>query len=167
MAALKTVDMPTESTDLLKSKQHEDVARMRTSLLACSEDPSNIPAALKNITILRVMHQVSRIIRYIDMMDKIEDKLYETLDIYLEEEADIYDSSTLNVLLNIQERMQRTMLESHKLLQPYLSIDEFGIMDTTISTVTVEDDRLLPKESRDLLRNNAQQLLTLLDTNHE
>ena len=75
MAGVKTVDGSIQSIDPLISKQKEDVAKMRASLLCCNDDPYAATQAMKSITVLRVYHQMSRIIRYLEMMDKIEDKL--------------------------------------------------------------------------------------------
>ena len=151
--------------DPLLSKQKEDVARMRASLLTCSTDISNTSTALRNITVLRVFHQVSRIIRYLEMMDKIEDKLYASIDAALDR-MDEDSPTTWMALLNIQSRLQANMLESHKLLQPYLNIKEFSVMDMTINSSQDEistGNILLSKESRDRLRTSAQQVLEALD----
>ncbi len=151
--------------DPLLSKQKEDVARMRASLLACSTDISNTSVALRNITVLRVFHQVSRIIRYLEMMDKIEDKLYESIDAALDK-MDGDSPTAWMTLLNIQSRLQENMINSHKLLQPYLNIQEFSMMDMTISSSQEEispGNVILSKESRDRLRTSAQQVLEALD----
>lgn len=154
-------------TDPLYSKQREDVAKMRTSLLACSDDPVTSTKALQNITVLRVYHQVSRIIRYLEMMDKIEDKLYESLD-YRLEHMDIENPTSWMMLLNVQERLQKNLIESHKLLQPYLNVEEFSLqslMPVSTSTSAVESGAaaVLPKSSRDKLRQSAQQVLAALN----
>ena len=81
-----------ESIDPLYTKQREDVAKMRASLLACSSNPSMTKVALRNISILRVYHQVNRIIRYLDMMDKLEEKLYKSID-YTIENVDIENNT--------------------------------------------------------------------------
>jgi len=151
--------------DPLLKKQKEDVARMRASLLTCSTDISNTSTALKNITVLRIFHQVSRIIRYLDMMDKIEDKLYSSIDAALDR-MDDESPTTWMTLLNIQERLQKNMLESHKLLQPYLNIQEFSVIDMAMSSTQSDigpGNLILNRESRDRLRLSAQQVLDALD----
>lgn len=154
-------------TDPLYSKQREDVAKMRTSLLACSDDPVTSTKALQNITILRVYHQISRIIRYLEMMDKIEEKLYESLD-YRLDNMDVENPTSWMMLLNVQERLQKNMIESHKLLQPYLNVEEFSFQSlmptaTTASSIESGVTAVLPKASRDKLRQSAQQVLAALE----
>lgn len=152
--------------DALYSRQREDVAKMRASLLACSDDPVTSTRALQNITVLRVYHQVARIIRYLEMMDKIEDKLYQSLDSRLES-MDVDSPTAWMTLITIQEKLQRNLLESHKLLQPYLNVEEFQIQSLmpTASTSSVENGSasVLPKASRDKLRQSAQQVLAALE----
>lgn len=154
-------------TDPLYSKQREDVAKMRASLLACSDDPVTSTKALQNITVLRVYHQVSRIIRYLEMMDKIEDKLYESLD-YRLDHMDIENPTAWMMLITVQEKLQRNLIESHKLLQPYLNVEEFSLQSlmptaSTASSIESGTAAVLPKSSRDKLRQSAQQILSELE----
>lgn len=151
--------------DVLYSRQREDVAKMRASLLACSDDSVTSTRALQNITVLRVYHQVSRIIRYLEMMDKIEDKLYETLN-YRLDNMDVESPTAWMTLITIQEKLQRNLIESHKLLQPYLNVEEFSLqslMPATTSVVESGAAAILPKDSRDKLRQSAQQVLAALN----
>lgn len=152
--------------DALYSKQREDVANMRTSLLACSDDPVASTRALQNITVMRVYHQVARIIRYLEMMDKIEDKLYQSLD-YRLEHMDIENPTSWMMLLTVQEKLQKNLIESHKLLQPYLNVEEFSLQSLmpVASNSAVESGAaaVLPKASRDKLRQSAQQVLAALN----
>lgn len=157
----------THITDALYSRQREDVAKMRTSLLACSDDPITSTKALQNITVLRVYHQVSRIIRYLEMMDKIEDKLYESLD-YRLEHIDVENPTAWMMLITVQEKLQKNLIESHKLLQPYLNIEEFSLQSlmpvaSTSSAVESGATAVLSKSSRDKLRQSAQQVLAALN----
>lgn len=152
--------------DPLISKQREDVSRMRASLLACEGDIRNTTYALQSITVLRVYHQVARIIRYLDMMDKLELKLYEHID-YQIDQSEVGSTKDLLLLLDLQERLQKSLLESHKILQPYLNIDELNL-NNMISSTSIDSDSsdelgLLPKSSRDKLRLSAQQVLLALD----
>ena len=152
--------------DALYSKQREDVAKMRASLLACSDDPVTSTKALQNITVLRVYHQVSRIIRYLEMMDKIEDKLYESIDSRLDR-LDTNNPTAWMTLISIQEKLLKNMTESHKLLQPYLNVEEFSLQSlmpvSSASAVESGTASVLPKSSRDKLRQSAQQVLAALN----
>lgn len=163
MADLKTVDGTSGSVDPLIGTQREDVAKMRASLLALSGDPSLAVQSIRNITVLRVYHQISRIVQYLDMMDKIEAKLYECIDVALADVDPMDPATSLPMLLTLQERLQKTMIESHKLLQPYLSIEEFGIMEIDSSSSDTSSTLLIDKSSRDKIRNSAQQVLSLLE----
>lgn len=150
-------------SDPLIRQQKEDVARMRTSLLAVEANPELASTAIRNITVLRVYHQIARIIKYIELMDKLEDKLYESIEMTIDK-ANAANPSTWMTLLNIQERLQRTMQESHKLLQPYLDIQEYTYTDLTQGTSQVSSDMtLMDKSSRDKLRDSARQVLAALE----
>ena len=152
--------------DPILIKQRQDVTQMRASLLACGEDPVTSVVALQNITVLRVYHQVARIIKYLDMMDKIESKLYESIDHQLDN-IDTYDVESLSLLINLQEKLQKNLIDSHKLLQPYLNIDELNlntmIASTNNSLGNDNEALLIPKSSRDKLRLSAQQVLDALE----
>lgn len=166
MPNIETVNQSIISNDPLIHKQKEDVAKMRASLLCCNEDIYSAGQAIKNITILRVYHQVSRIIKYIEMMDKIEDKLYRAMDASIDMMNDD-DPTTWMTLLTIQEKLQKNMIDSHKLLEPYLNSELFNI--ETLSPAVIEDAEtnaagVLTKESRETLRTSAQQVLRALET---
>ncbi len=154
--------------DPLYSKQREDVAKMRASLLACSntDDPATSTRALKNITVLRIYHQVSRIIRYLEMMDKIEDKLYQSLD-YRLDHMDVENPTAWMTLITVQEKLQKNLIESHKLLQPYLNVEEFSMQSlmpaTSNSSIESGEAAILSKSSRDKIRQSAQQVLAALN----
>ena len=139
---------------------------MRASLLACSDDPVTSTRALQNITVLRIYHQVSRIIRYLEMMDKIEDKLYESLDHRLDN-MNTESPTAWMTLLSIQEKLQENMISSHKLLQPYLNVEEFSLQSlmpvSSSNAVETGDTAILSKSSRDKLRQSAQQVLAALN----
>lgn len=168
MTDIKTVDGVLSASDPLTAKQREDVAKMRASLLLCNgSDSSTAQMAMKNITVLRVYHQIARIIKYLDMMDKIEAKLYDAID-YRLDNIDVFDDEALGTLLSIQRRLQESMIESHKLLQPYLNIEEFKIVDT-INTENAQPSgaSILNRSSRDKLRSSAQQVLHVLSKPEE
>lgn len=160
---IETVKSSEPISDTLYEKQKRDVAAMRTSLLACTDNASLTRAALQNISILRVYHQVSRIIRYLDLMDKLELKLYSSIE-YTIDNADPTRAATWMQLLRIQERLQASMLQSHKLLQPYLNIEEFQIMDVVQTESPPEEGSglLLSSDSRERLRTQAQKVLAEL-----
>jgi len=164
MANFKTVDVPATSPDALRDKKQEDVAKMRTSLLACGDDPREIVHSIKTVTVLRVIHQVSRIVSYLDMMDRIEDKLYQSIDEVIDT-LDTQDLTTWSILLNLQSRLQQNMIESHKLLEPYLNIEDLGMIELSesVSPDVVPESEILSRESRDELRENARKVLALLE----
>lgn len=163
MDDLKTVEEPGKILDPLYIKQKEGVAKMRTSLLACTENPALARQAINNITVMRIYHQISRIIRYLEMMDKIEDKMYEAIDRTLDT-MDPNSRATWMILMELQEKLQKTMIESHKLLQPYLDLKEYTIVDLTQQS---DEDSSVPTilnaESREKLRNSAQAVLIELN----
>lgn len=165
MSEIETFDAAEQSRSPLRNKQREGVAKMTTSLLACCDD--NLAAsrhAINQITSMRIYHQLARIIRYTEMCDKIEDKLYESLD-YTLASADLTQSSTWMVLLSTQERLQKLMVESHKLLQPYLDLQEFGIVDLVNSTAQGTESSVssLDAAARERIRNAAQYVLAAID----
>jgi len=165
MADVKTVDSSEIVYDPILRKKKEDVARMRASLLACSDDPTSTVSAMKTITVLRVYHQVARVIQYLDMMDKIEAKLYRSIDSTLDRMDDA-NPTTWMQLLSIQERLQKNMIESHKLLQPYLNVEEFNLSELTVNSIdnTSTSSSILDRQSRDRIRAGAQNILSLLDS---
>lgn len=163
MAGVKTVDGSIQSIDPLISKQKEDVAKMRASLLCCNDDPYAATQAMKNITVLRVYHQMSRIIRYLEMMDKIEEKLYRSIEASMDN-MDEESPVTWMTLLNIQTRLQQNLIDSHKLLQPYLNVQEMSIEDLAPTVTQIgKEQSMLTRETRDKLRISAQQVLDILE----
>lgn len=164
MPVFKTVgDMDTR--DPLLRKQKEDVARMRTSLLLCSSDDlTSAASAISNITVLRIYHQISRIIRYLELMDKIEEKMYMSMEAAVDNVID-GDSSAWIVLMKMQERLQKNMIESHKLLEPYINISEavktVSVQAEVIPESTVD---ILDSGDRDRLRIAAQTILSEIES---
>lgn len=157
--SIKTVDGNTVLNPLYQ-RQKEDVCKMRTSLLACTDvNGGSTRQALQNITAMRVYHQLMRIIRYTELMDKLEDKLYSCIDSAIDS-ASSSDPTTWMMLLNIQEKLQKSMIESHKLLQPYLDIKEFTVVELAPDDIdTAKSDSLLSPEERDSVRSKAQSLM--------
>lgn len=165
MRDVKTVDNPPISiADSLIAKQQEDVAKMRTSLLCCNGDPYSISQTIQKVTAMRVYHQVTRIVKYLDTMDRIEEKLYESID-YRLDTIDVTNSMSWATLLRLQEQLQSNMLQSQKLLEPYIkNFDTF--IQPIDSVYDANDDvsmkSILPKHSRDIVRNAAQEVLSSL-----
>lgn len=158
-----SIDTPETFVDPLLKEQKQQAAQMRDALLTCKKnDITSAKVALQNIAILQVYHQVSRIIRYTEMMDRIEDKLYDSIDMNLAE-MDEADPNTMILLLKVQSQLQESMVLSQKLLEPYMNIDLASIAPPVeINEVTSFGAAILPKESRNAIRNGAQALLTEL-----
>lgn len=162
--AAKTVSSTT-SLDLL-SEQAKDVGNMRRALLTFDKnDPNAARKAIQNVTLLRVYHQLERIVRYTEFIDKLEDRIYQSLDMKLMN-ADPDDEDIWFTLIPVQERLQRMMVESHKLLEPYLSMEQLTALD-----VPKEEDpansftsMLLEQESREKVRTGVQQLMAIINT---
>ena len=154
------------NVDLLYMQQKQDIATMRSALLDCNRtDPKSVKSAMRNILIMRIYHQISRIIKFTEEMDKIEAKIYRELDAQLADESWV-GMEALIPLISIQERLQKTMVESQKLLDPYLDMDEFMMID--IEAQPEQDDsfgsKLLSQESRQNIRDGAQKILNILES---
>lgn len=150
--------------DPLVEKQKRDVESMRSILMTCNtSDPNSVKTAMNNILVMRVYHQISRIIRYTEQMDKIESKLYETIDNCLDSMSSS-DPRTWMMLLNIQERLQKIMIDSHKILEPYLDLQSLTYVELSPDVSTDSFTKtLLDQESREKLRSTAQAILSSLD----
>lgn len=159
----KTVTSDAEILDPLYTKQQQDVAAMRASLLAFSSgDPTSAKLAVQKITAMRFYHQLSRIIRYTDMMDKIEAKLYESIDRSLDR-MNSDSPATWMQLLTIQERLQKSMIESQKLLEPYLKLESLSFVEAPQAVQEVSFGAMvMEQESRDKLRTSAQAVLAAI-----
>ena len=165
MSTSKTVSSGSSSTDLFV-EQARDVANMRSSLLSFDKtDPSAARKAIQNVTILRVYHQLERIVRFTEMMDKIEDRIYQSIDAKLVN-ADPDDESLWLTLIPIQERLQKTMVESHKLLEPYLSMEQLSALDIPqeIDPASSFTSMILEQESRERVRTGVQQIMGIIDS---
>lgn len=149
-------------TDPLYAKQREDVAKMRASLLACNVDPSLARTAVNNIAVLRVYHQITRIIRYTELMDKLEDKLYESIDNTIDR-LNPESQSTWMMLMNIQERLQKTMIESQKMLAPLKDLVEMDLTLDTESSYAQNTQSILDASARDNIRTKANAILVELN----
>lgn len=154
----------TVSQDLdLFVRQTNDVDEMRNALLSFNRnDPNAARKAFQNITILRVYHQMTRIVRYTDLMNKIEDKMYQSIDAQLDD-MDPDDPEAWRILVNLQSRLQENMIQSHKLLEPYLNMETLNFTNiATEETVVDSDAMILDRDSRERLRNSAQEVLQAL-----
>ena len=73
------------------------------------------------------------------------------------------DPNTMLVLLKVQSQLQESMVLSQKLLEPYMNID----LESIAPPVDITEENsfgaaIIPKESRNVIRNGAQALLTEL-----
>jgi len=146
--------------------QKEAVERMRTSLLSCTIDSNSktATAALQQIAVMRIYHQVSRVIKYLDLMDKLENKLYESIETSMDNMS-AANPSTWAMLLRIQSQLQYNMVQSQKLLEPYMNMDTFHVPDFSSDKDYIDADaKLIPQESREKLRNTAQAILAELNS---
>lgn len=149
--------------DPLLREQKEQADQMRAALLSCRKsDISSAKVALQNIAVLQVYHQIARIIRFIEVMDRLEDKLYASIDANLSQ-MDDFDPTTMVMLLKVQGDLQKSIVLSQDLLKPYMDIDIASIAPPK----EVDDEgsfgaAILPKESRNAIRTGAQALLTEL-----
>ena len=166
MSEAKTVSGSSSSTDLLV-EQASDVANMRASLLSFNKsDPNAARKAIQNVTILRVYHQLERIVRYTEMVDKIEDKIYQSIDAKLMN-ADPDDETLCYSLIPLQERLQKMMIESHKLLEPYLALEQIAVLDVqqqAADPATSFASMILEQESRERVRTGVQQIIGIIDS---
>ena len=158
-----SIDTTDTLVDPLLKEQKEQATQMRAALLSCKKnDITSAKVALQNIAVLQVYHQVSRIIRYTELMDRLEDKLYDSIDMSLAE-MDECDPNTMLVLLKVQSQLQESMVLSQKLLEPYMNIDLESIAPPVdVTEETSFGAAIIPKESRNVIRNGAQALLTEL-----
>ena len=96
--------------DPLLKEQKEQATQMRDALLQCKKnDITSAKVALQNIAVLQVYHQVARIIRYTEVMDRLEDKLYASIDANLSS-MDEFDPTTMVMLTKIQAQLQESMV---------------------------------------------------------
>lgn len=163
MADFKTVGESSSFNDPLLRKQRKDIANMRSALLTSDIDPKYATAALKNVTVLHVYHQMSRIIRYTELCDKLEEKLYDSVN-RLIDRSDPDSIMTMNMLLNVQERMQKLLIESNKILSPFLDMTQY--IESIDSSVIDEDPERVVKldaSKRENLRNAANKVLLELN----
>lgn len=149
--------------DPLGSFQREGVSRMRASLLSCTMDApaSSVKSALQQVTVMRVYHQISRIIKYLDLMDQLEEKLYSSIETTIDSLPDA-NPRTWMTLMSIQTQLQKNMIESQKLLEPFMATN-FTLPEIQNSQQAESTAYIIPQESREKLRTSAQQILMELE----
>lgn len=150
----------------LFTQQCNDVAEMRTTLLSFDrKDPNAARKAIQNVTILRVYHQLERIVRYTEMIDKIEDRIYQSIDAKLDN-SDPDDEDIWYSLIPMAERLQKMMIDSHKLLEPYLAAESLAALEVPqeIDPTTSFTSMLLEQESREKVRTGVQELMNIINT---
>ncbi len=160
----KTVSSTTSLN--LFTEQARDVENMRRTLLSFDKgDPSAARKAIQNVTLLRVYHQLERIVRYTEMIDRIEDRIYQSIDIKLKN-SDPDDDSLWFTLIPMQERLQNMMIQSHKLLEPYLTLEQLSALEVPKQEDPANSftSMLLEQESREKVRTGVQQLMAIINT---
>lgn len=165
--------LPNSSTDSLYKKQIEGISQMRSALLSCdSTNIHSVKTTMQNILVMQLTRNMSRIVRFSEVMDRLEDRLYQSVDYKISTIDDDADPSGLYQLLKIQSQLIESMNESQKLLEPYLSGKyNFDPIFTEIIEEKQEDDsfgsKLLDKDSRERIRNSAQAVLNVLNTTED
>lgn len=159
----ETVVVEDSLVNPLLREQTEQAAQMRDALLRCrTSDITTAKGALQSIAVLQIYHQVARIIRFIEVMDRLEDKLYASIDANLSQ-MDEFDPATMLMLTKVQGDLQKSMVLSQEMLKPYMDIDLAAIAPPRDATEDLSfGATILPKESRNAIRNGAQAFLTEL-----
>ena len=117
--------------------------------------------AMRNITVLRIYHQVARLIKFTEMMDILEDKLYDSMIANIGQ-MDSYDPATLLMLSKVQSQLQETMVQLQLLIKPDLDMDIEAIAPPIELEETSFGASIISQESRNNIRTGAQALLTEL-----
>ena len=162
MEEAKTVGDPGDLA--LLAEQAHDVSNMRSALLNFDKrDPAAAAKAIKNVTLLRVYHQIESIVRYTEMMDKIQDRMYQSIDTLLAN-SDPDDENLWFKLSIMQDKLQKTMIESHKLLEPYLNMEQFTSFEIPQQSDPADSfaSMILDQEARETVRTGAQQVLAAI-----
>lgn len=157
------------TTDSLYSKQIQEVSNMRAALLSCdSSNLRSVKTTMKNILVMQLTRNMSRIVKFSEVMDRLEDRLYQSVDYKISTIDDEADPSGLYQLLKIQSQLIESMNESQKLLEPYLNgkYNLDPIFTEVIEEVPAEDSfgtKLIDKDSREKIRNSAQAVLNAIN----
>ena len=90
--------------------------------------------------------------------------MYQSIDSLLNT-SDPSDPTLYLQLIPIVERLQKSMVESHKLLEPYLSSEALTALEVPQEdTSTSFTSMLLEQESREKVRTGVQQLMNIINT---
>ena len=165
---LKTVGgVEPENTDLSLSvdpilrEQKLQIDQMRSIYVNFNKgEPNAAKRAMQNLTVLRIYHQMGRIIKFTEAMDALEDKLYDSMLMNIGQ-MDSADPATLMMLLKVQAQLQETMVQSQLLIKPYLDMD----IEAIAPPQEFEESfgaTIISQESRNNIRTGAQALLTEL-----
>ena len=100
MSNLNTFEGSGAQLNSLQAKQKEYIEKMRANLLVCGTDSTSAVTAINNITVLRIYHQIDRIIKYLDLMDKLEEKMYKSIE-YTIDKSSPESTATWFTLLGI------------------------------------------------------------------
>ena len=102
-------------------------------------------------------------------MYKIEQKLYEAIAVALDQMDTMYpnenNASALSSLMHMQQKIQQSMIDSQKLLDPYLNMDTLSYIEIPAEEVKSSDvinGHILDQESRQKLRQGAQAALSAI-----
>ena len=162
MDEAKTVGGPDDLA--IFTEQSRDVQNMRNALLSFDKsDATAASKAIRNVTLLRVYHQVESIVRYTEMIDKLQDRIYQSIDSKLAN-SDPDDETLCFTLIPLVERLQKNMIESHKLLEPYLSMEQLTTIEVPQQSDPADSftSMILDQESREKVRTSAQQVLAAI-----
>lgn len=160
----------------LFKKQKDQTRNMREALLSCNEsDPFSVKNTMQRILVMRIYHQITRIIRYTEEMDKIEQKLYQVIDLTLDKMDPMYidenTSACLTSLMHMQQKLQQSMIDSQKLLDPYLNMDTLSYVEMPLEVESSQNDviagEVLDSDSRKRLREGAQAALAAIAQDSE
>ena len=151
--------------DPLNSLKRESLDRMKAALLSTAlDDPLSTVTAMRQITVMRAYHQVVRIVQYLDIMDKLEEALYNSIEREIET-IEFSDSNlhSITKLLTIQEKLQKSIIESNKLLAPYLEMEQYPAFNEVESSTPVSANILeIDDMKREQLRESASSILSEL-----
>lgn len=101
-------------------------------------------------------------------MDKLEEKLYSSIE-YTIDKMNPESQSTWMMLLNIQEKLQKNMIESHKLLQPFMELQDHSFaefasnIEEAQNPVIASNGVIMNANSREKLRLSAQEVIRQLN----
>jgi len=144
-------------------QQKLQVNKMRDAILSVSEESGmTLRHVINGITAMRIYHYVTRIIEYTAIMDELDSKINESMRVQIRT-SDVTDPGALLLLLTYQERLQKSMIESQKLLEPYLKSDFLDVLEMAPpATVDNTFGAIMGRVDRENLRTVAQSVLAEL-----